>query len=88
MLYSTVIVAASAFAGAASAQMIQNATFSTPIPCCSVQANTVPADQRALWCQANKETCVDLCGGQGQIGSNGNECSDVSTAPPLCGPPD
>jgi hypothetical protein len=40
MLYSTLVVAASAFAGFASAQ--SNSTFNTPIPCCSVgggQAN-------------------------------------------------
>lgn len=79
MLYSTLVVAASAFAGLASAQ---NTTFNTPIPCCSVSANLVNATERSLWCEANSNTCVDICGGQGQIASNGNECDPVITTRP------
>ncbi|CAO2648800.1 Nn.00g097490.m01.CDS01 [Neocucurbitaria sp. VM-36] len=71
MLYSTLIVAASAFAGFASAQ---NSTANTPIACCTVPVTTVPESQRNEWCTANENTCVDLCGGQGEIASNGNEC--------------
>jgi hypothetical protein len=52
-------------------------TFNTPIPCCSVAVNTVPSSSRASWCSANKNTCVNLCGGQGQIASNGNNCDTV-----------
>ncbi|KAF1845628.1 uncharacterized protein K460DRAFT_377001 [Cucurbitaria berberidis CBS 394.84] len=71
MLYSTLIVAASAFAGFASAQ---NSTANTAIPCCTVPVTTVPESQRSDWCTANGNTCVDLCGGQGSIASNGNQC--------------
>jgi hypothetical protein len=74
MLYSTVFVAVSAFAGLASAQ---NQTFDTPIPCCTVPANTIPADVKSEYCQAQQNTCVDLCGGQGQVASNGNTCDSV-----------
>ncbi|KAH7072803.1 hypothetical protein BKA63DRAFT_51303 [Paraphoma chrysanthemicola] len=77
MLYSTLIVAASAIAGA-SAQLLSNQTFNTPIPCCSVAANTVNATQRSSWCEANINTCVNLCGGQAGIANNGNECSDTT----------
>jgi hypothetical protein len=74
MLYSSVIVAVSAFAGLAAAQ-----SNSTVIPCCSVAINTVPEDQRQSWCDAQENTCVDLCGGQGDIASNGNTCDAVSS---------
>ena len=80
MLYSTLIVAASAFAGFASAQ---NSTASTPIACCTVPVTSVPESQRNEWCNANENTCVDLCGGQGKIASNGNECESVSHLPSL-----
>jgi hypothetical protein len=76
MLYSSLVVAASAFAGLASAQ--GNTTFNTPIPCCSVGAGSVPSDERASWCQANINTCVNICGGESNIASNGNTCDDVS----------
>ena len=78
MLYSSILVAASALAGFASAQ---NATgnYNTPIPCCSVDTGSVPLDDKQTWCNANQNTCVELCGGQGQIASNGNECDSVST---------
>ncbi|KAF2134249.1 hypothetical protein P153DRAFT_307284 [Dothidotthia symphoricarpi CBS 119687] len=80
MLYSTLVVAASAFAGLASAQ---NTTYSTPIACCTVAAGSVPTDQKTEWCNANQNTCVDLCGGQGSIASNGNEC-DATTLDYTC----
>ncbi|KAL5121845.1 hypothetical protein ACEQ8H_000060 [Pleosporales sp. CAS-2024a] len=75
MLYSS-LVAASALA-LASAQSA-NQTFNTPIPCCSVSAGIVPSDQRSAWCEANINTCVDICGGQGNIASNGNTCDDTT----------
>lgn len=75
MLYSTLIIAASALAGFASAQ---NTTLNTPIPCCTVPVTQVPEDTRDEWCNANENTCVELCGGQGSIASNGNECESVS----------
>lgn len=72
MIYSTLIVAASAFASFAAAQNV-----STVIPCCTVAASTIPADDRAAMCNANENTCVELCGGLGAIASNGNNCDDV-----------
>jgi hypothetical protein len=78
MLYSSLIVAASAFAGFASAQN-STTNFNTPIPCCSVSAGAVNSTLRSSWCEANTNTCVDICGGQSQISSNGNECDDVSS---------
>ena len=72
MLYSSVIVAVSAFAGLAVAQN------NTVIPCCTVTTSTVPEDMRQSWCDAQENTCVDLCGGQGDIASNGNTCDAVS----------
>jgi hypothetical protein len=77
MLYSTLLVAASAIAGA-SAQLLSNQTFQTPIPCCSVSASSVPSDERSSWCEANINTCVNLCGGQAGIANNGNECDDTT----------
>ncbi|KAF3032949.1 hypothetical protein E8E11_000893 [Didymella keratinophila] len=76
MLYSSVIVAA-AFAGFAAAQN------NTVIPCCSVPLTQVPEDTRQSWCDAQENTCVDLCGGQGDIASNGNTC-DASTLDYTC----
>ncbi|CAN9450835.1 unnamed protein product [Alternaria alternata] len=50
------------------------AATSTPIPCCTVPASSVPQDDKQTWCNANQNTCVELCGGQGQLASNGNQC--------------
>jgi hypothetical protein len=80
MRYSTIIVAASAFAGFASAQN-GTSTYDTPIPCCTVAASSVPEDDRQTWCTANENTCVELCGGQGKLASNGNECDQVRIPP-------
>lgn len=74
MRSSSIIVAASAFAGFVSAQ---NSTFNTPIQCCTVDPNSVDQDDRQAWCQANQNTCVELCGGRGQLASNGNQCDSV-----------
>lgn len=76
MLYSTVIVAVSALAGFATAQTSNSSD--TVIPCCSVPVNQVPQDDRQTWCDAQENTCVDICGGQGEIASNGNTCDAVS----------
>ncbi|KAF2034712.1 hypothetical protein EK21DRAFT_97348 [Setomelanomma holmii] len=77
MLYSTLLVAASAIAGA-SAQLLSNQTFQTPISCCNVAASSIPSDERSSWCEANVNTCVNLCGGQAGIANNGNECDDTT----------
>lgn len=58
---------------------------STSLPCCSVATNLVPEDKRQSWCDAQENTCVDICGGQGQIASNGNECDAVSLPAALIG---
>lgn len=71
MLYSSLIVAVSALAGFAAAQN------NTVIPCCTVPVNNVPESDRQDWCNAQENTCVDLCGGQGEIASNGNTCDAV-----------
>ena len=72
MLYSSLIVAASALAGFAAAQN------DTAVPCCTVAVTSVPQNDRQDWCNAQENTCVDLCGGQGDIASNGNTCDAVS----------
>ena len=79
MRYSSVIVAVSALAGFAAAQN------DTVIPCCSVAVNQVPEDKRESWCDAQENTCVDICGGQGDIASNGNECDAVSLPAAMIG---
>jgi hypothetical protein len=80
MLYSTLLIAASAIAGA-SAQLISNGTnYGTPIPCCTVPASSLDEDRREAICEAQKNTCSELCGGPSRIGPNGNECDDVSSS--------
>jgi len=74
MLYSTLLIAASAIAGA-SAQLISNGTsYNTPIPCCSLPANQLSSDRRSEICEAQFNTCNELCGGVGRVASNGNIC--------------
>ncbi|KAF2710522.1 hypothetical protein K504DRAFT_378126 [Pleomassaria siparia CBS 279.74] len=72
MLYTTVLVAVAAISGFASAQN------STAIPCCSVPASSVPQAQRTAWCQAERNTCPEVCGGLGKVASNGNTCDDTT----------
>jgi hypothetical protein len=81
MLYSSLIVAASALAGFASAQ--NSSLPATIIPCCEVPVNNVPEDTRDEWCNAQRNTCVSLCGGQGEIAARGNDCKAVSLPPLL-----
>lgn len=79
MLYSTLVVVASAIAGA-SAQLISNGTtYNTPIPCCSLSAGQISPDRRSQICEAQENTCNELCGGVGNVGANGNGCDDVSS---------
>lgn len=83
MRYSTLFVAASALAGFAVAQ--NSTQYNTPIPCCSVTPSSVDQNDRQSWCQANQNTCVELCGGPGQLSSNGNQCDPVRGSPlPSC----
>lgn len=72
MLYSTFVVAA-ALAGFAAAQ---NATSDLPTgfpPCCTPpqSPNSTVAEE---WCNANTNTCVDICGDTSKIAPNGNSC--------------
>lgn len=78
MRYSSIVVAASAFASFAAAQ-----NESTPIPCCTLPANQIPEDDRNTYCNANQNTCVELCGGSGDLASNGNPC-DTTTLENSC----
>lgn len=79
MLYSSLIIAASAFAGA-SAQLLNNNTqYGTPIQCCSVPAGSLPQARRNEICEAQTNTCVELCGDQGRTQTN--NCDRVSTTP-------
>lgn len=78
MLYRSIIVAASALASFAAAQ---NET--TPIPCCTLPANQIDDADREAMCNANQNTCVELCGGVGDIASNGNTC-DIQTLENSC----
>lgn len=72
MLYSSFIFAAALAGFAAAAQN------DTVIACCSVPVDDVPLSTRQSWCNAQENTCVELCGGQGDIASNGNDCTAVS----------
>ncbi|KAF1946278.1 hypothetical protein EJ02DRAFT_318206, partial [Clathrospora elynae] len=56
----------------------QNTSYDTPIPCCSVPVNSVPADQRASWCVAQENSCFELCGDQGSLSSKVNVCDDTT----------
>jgi len=84
MQYTTLVVAAAAaFSGLVGAQ---NSSLTLPSgiqPCCSVSANSVPSDLRSEWCRATQNTCPEICGGQGQIASGGNNC-DSQTLQHTC----
>ncbi|KAF2832025.1 hypothetical protein CC86DRAFT_377259 [Ophiobolus disseminans] len=76
MLYSSLIVVASAFAGA-SAQLLSNGTtYNTPIPCCSLSAGVLPQARREEVCEAQRNTCSELCGGVGSVRTN--DCDRTS----------
>jgi hypothetical protein len=81
MLYSTLLVAATAFSSFAAAQ---NGTSDLTLPagfetCCSLPLNQINSSQTATWCKANTNTCPDLCGGgQGSLAAQGNLCNEVS----------
>ncbi|KAF2684724.1 hypothetical protein K458DRAFT_25982 [Lentithecium fluviatile CBS 122367] len=74
MLYSSLLVAASAFASFATAQ---NGTIvglpPTISACCTVAAGQINSTFKGEWCRANKNTCPEICGGQGQVAAKGNE---------------
>ncbi|KAJ4301171.1 hypothetical protein N0V90_003261 [Kalmusia sp. IMI 367209] len=77
MLYSTLFVATAAFSGLVAAQNGSVSGLPSTIePCCTVDANLVSDDLKTEWCQAQENTCPEICGGQGQIASGGNECDE------------
>ncbi|KAF1971407.1 hypothetical protein BU23DRAFT_555948 [Bimuria novae-zelandiae CBS 107.79] len=78
MLYTTLLAASAVFSGLVAAQ---NSTSNLQLPngiqpCCKVDANRVPQNQRSTWCNAQQNTCPEICGGQGQIAAGGNNCDD------------
>lgn len=79
MLYTSLLAATAAFSGLVSAQNgTSNLNLPSTIgPCCNVDANGIPTDLKQEWCQASTNTCPEICGGQGQIASGGNECDAV-----------
>ncbi|KAK5681529.1 hypothetical protein LTS10_006061 [Elasticomyces elasticus] len=60
MFYSTLLIAATAFTGFASAQ---NYSTSGPL---SIDPNSVPYATRLSWCRAQQNSCPMLCGGVAQ----------------------
>jgi len=77
MLFSTLVVAAAAFSGFATAQ---NASVG---PCCTVDSNRVPQNLKDEWCTAERNTCPEICGGIGNVTPSNNSC-DQSTLKFTC----
>ncbi|KAF2474663.1 uncharacterized protein BDR25DRAFT_254995 [Lindgomyces ingoldianus] len=74
MLFSALIVAATAFSSFALAQ-----NTSLPIgACCTLDPNTVSNDNKSTWCAAERHTCPEVCGGIGKTKAGGNECSTTN----------
>lgn len=65
MLYTAFFLAAATFSSVVSAQ--SNDTNSLLPPgvqeCCTVDAGIVPPAKKQQWCQAQRNTCPELCGG-------------------------
>jgi hypothetical protein len=74
MLYSSLLLAASALTGLVAAQ--QN--YTTYTECCTIDPNSVDSKLRQDWCRAQLNTCPELCGGIGKLASGGNLCDPVS----------
>lgn len=71
MLYSAFVAAA--LAGLAAAQ---NATSNLPtnFPECCTPPTAPNSTVSQQWCNANTNTCVQVCGDQSKIAPNGNSC--------------
>ncbi|KAF2206015.1 hypothetical protein GQ43DRAFT_152 [Delitschia confertaspora ATCC 74209] len=74
MFYSTLLLA---FAALSSVTIAQN------ISCCSIDAGSVPPETKREWCQAERNTCPEICGGIGKLASGGNNC-DINTLEFTC----
>jgi hypothetical protein len=77
MLYSALLVATTAFAGFAAAQ---NSTGSLPdgFPQCCTPQTAPNMTTKQEWCNANTNTCVEICGTDADVATQGNVCSAVS----------
>lgn len=51
------------------------AQLTTVVPCCTLPVGNISLSTRQTWCNVQLNTCVDLCGGQGQTA--GNSCDSV-----------
>ena len=69
MIYSTLLIAASAFTSFVSAQ-----NYSTS-GALSIDANGVAYNTRLAWCRAETNSCPQICGGQ----ASPNTCDAVSS---------
>lgn len=74
MLYSTFVAAA--LAGLAAAQ---NASSSLPtnFPECCKPPTSPNSTVSQQWCNANTNTCVQICGDTSKVAPNGNSCDSV-----------
>ena len=70
MIYSTLLLAASAFAGVVSAQSFTDTGNNSY----TVDPNSVDSDTRTSWCRAQTNSCPEICGGQYKE----NQCDSVS----------
>jgi hypothetical protein len=78
MLFTSLFVAAATFSTFASAQ---NET-SNPLPpgiqpCCTVDPNVIPDSLKTGWCQAQRNTCPEICGGIPELSRGGQTCDQV-----------
>ncbi|KAF1998085.1 hypothetical protein P154DRAFT_268256 [Amniculicola lignicola CBS 123094] len=73
MLYSALLVVAATFSSFVSAQNTSAG------PCCNVSSTLVPQNLRSDWCEAQRNTCPEICGGYGKLKSGGNTCDPVGS---------
>ncbi|PSN60619.1 hypothetical protein BS50DRAFT_506222 [Corynespora cassiicola Philippines] len=82
MLYSTLLVAAATLSSFAWAQDSDspdsNITYPAVGACCNVSANDIPQSLRTSWCQAQENTCPEICGGLAQVANSGNNCDETT----------
>ncbi|KAF2109004.1 hypothetical protein BDV96DRAFT_503596 [Lophiotrema nucula] len=64
MLYATLTVAFATLASFVNAQLPNNIQ-----PCCTISPNSVNSTVRESWCQAQKNTCPQICGGFSKLNS-------------------
>jgi hypothetical protein len=79
MLSSTLLLAATAFSSFVAAQNNSNPSALPPgiSNCCTVDPNVVPDELKSEWCQAERNTCPEICGGINQLASGGQSCDTV-----------